>query len=91
MITYGIGVLPIIQDIRDVDPFVTQPWYADDAGAGGTFEQILSHFRDLQARGPPWGYFLEPTKSILVVPPRNVAREEELFRGMGMTVVTGSL
>ena len=49
------------------------------------------HFWDFQVKGPPWGYFPEPTKSILVVPPLNVAMEEELFRGMGMTVVTGSL
>ena len=45
---------------------------------------------DLQARGGPWSYFSEPTKSILVVAPRNVAREEKFFRGMGMTVVTAS-
>ena len=45
---------------------------------------------DLQARGPPWGYFPEPTKSILVVAPQNVAREEEFFRGVGTTVVTVS-
>ena len=45
---------------------------------------------DLQAWGPPWGYFPEPTKSILVVAPRNMAMEDEFFRGVGMTVVTGS-
>ena len=44
----------------------------------------------LQAQGPPWGYSPELTKGILVVAPRNVAREEELFMGMGMTVVNGS-
>ena len=35
MITYGIGVLPLIWELRDPHPRVTQPWYADDAGAGG--------------------------------------------------------
>ena len=38
MIVYGIGVLPIIREVRNAQPRVTQPWYADDAGAGGTFE-----------------------------------------------------
>ena len=56
----------------------------------GKLSHILAHLRDLQARGLPRGYFLEPTKSILFVAPRNLARAEEFFRGMGIKVVTGS-
>ena len=44
----------------------------------------------MQARGPPRGYFLEPTKSILVVALRNLSREEEFFCGIGFQVVMGS-
>ena len=40
-------------------------------------------------QGPSQGYYLEPTKRILVVAPGNVAREEDLFRGLGIKVVTG--
>ena len=58
-------------------------------GAGGKFKHILAHLRDLQARGPPRGYYPEPTKIILVVAPRNVAWAEELFRGMGIQVLPG--
>ena len=43
----------------------------------------------MQVRGPPRGYFPEPTNSILVVAPMNVSREE-FFHGMGLQVVTGS-
>ena len=81
MIAYGIGVLSLIWKLRDSHPCVTQPWYADDAGAGGTFQQVLAHFLDLQAWGPARGYYPEPTKSILVVAPGNVAWAEEHFRG----------
>ena len=35
MIAYGIGVLPLIQELWDAHPRVTQPWYDDDTGAGG--------------------------------------------------------
>ena len=35
MITYGIGVIPLIIELRDTHPCVTQPWYADDTGVGG--------------------------------------------------------
>ena len=89
-IKYGIGVLPIIIDFRNVHSHVTQPWYADDAGAWGKSRHILEHFKYLQARGTPRGYFLEPNKSILVVSLRNVARADELLRVMGMKIITGS-
>ena len=49
----------------------------------------MDHLRDLQARGPARGYYPEPTKSILVVAPGNVARAEEHFRGLDIIVVTG--
>ena len=76
MIPYGIGS-PLILDLRRDHPCVTQPWYADGAGAGGKFGGVMAHFRDLQLRGPAWGYFPEPTKSILVVSERNVPRAKE--------------
>ena len=57
---------------------------------GGNFGKILAHFRELQFKGPPRGYFLEPRKIILVVAPHNVTISKELFQGMFMTVVTGS-
>ena len=90
MIAYGIGVLPLIRELRGSHPRGTQPWYADDASAGGKFTHILAHLRDLQARGPPRGSFPEPTKIILVVDPQNLGREEDFLRGVGLKVVTGS-
>ena len=52
MIAYGIGFLPLIWELREAHPCVTQPWYSDDAGAGGAFIDVQAHFQDLQARGP---------------------------------------
>ena len=89
MITYVIGVLPLIRELREANPRVTQPWHADDARAGGTFAKVQAHFQDLQVKGPARGYYPEPTKSILVVTPWNVARAEDHFLGMGIWVVTG--
>ena len=89
MIAYEIEVLPLIRELRSYHPQSTQPWYADDAGAGGTFQQVQAHFWDLQVRGPVRGYCPEPTKSILVVDPGNVAWAEDHFRGLGIWVVTG--
>ena len=36
MIAYGIGVLPLIRDLRRAHPHFMQPWYADDGGGGTT-------------------------------------------------------
>ena len=47
MIVYGIRFLPLIREIWDAHPRVTQPWYADDAVAGGKFPQLMEHLRDL--------------------------------------------
>ena len=54
MIAYGIEVLSLIRVLRLDHTQVYQPWYADDAGAGGTFRDIMAHFRDLQLKGPAW-------------------------------------
>ena len=39
-------------------------------------------------RGAPRGYFLDLTKSILAVSPRNVSQAEASFWGYGLQVVT---
>ena len=36
---YGIGVLPLIRELQDIHPRVTQPWYYDDAEIGGQFQR----------------------------------------------------
>ena len=89
MIAYGIGVLPVIRELRVSHPRVTKPSYADDAGAGRKFVHILVHLWDIQARVPERGYYPEPTKIILVVALWNVAQAEEFFQGMAIQVVTG--
>ena len=64
MISYGIMVLPLIRELRGSHPCVTQPWYADNSGAGGEFTTILEHLWDLQAWGPARGYYPEPTRLV---------------------------
>ena len=56
IIAYGIGVLPLIREIQDSHPCVSQPWYAGDTGeGGGGVGNILEQFQYLHARGPPRG------------------------------------
>jgi hypothetical protein len=72
MFAYGIGILPLIRQLKAEFPHVDQSWYADDAGAGAKFDKIERFFRRLCKIGPLFGYYPEPTKSILIVRQHNL-------------------
>jgi hypothetical protein len=90
MIIYGILLLPLIQRLKNELPTVDQPWYADDAGAGGTFPELRAYVKALEKYGPTRGYFPEPTKSILIVREHNLAAAKIEFKDLGFEVVSGA-
>jgi hypothetical protein len=90
MFAYGIGILPLICLLKSGFPAVEQPWYADDAGAGGKFSEICRFFHKLQEIGPSFGYFPEPSKSILVVSQHNLEAAQTAFPDFSFKVTTGS-
>jgi hypothetical protein len=90
MFAYGIGILPLIRILKAEFPAVEQPWYADDAGAGGSFNEIRRFFCKLEEIGPSYGYYPEPSKSILVVPQHNLEAAREAFPDFGFKVTTGN-
>ena len=47
MVTYGLGILPLIRNLWTAHPSVTHPWYADEYGSGGTFTYIRRHLDNL--------------------------------------------
>ena len=72
MIVYNIRILPLMKKIQATHPLVTQPWYSDNAGARGEFENIHKHLEELIVRGLDIGYFPDLTNRILVVSGNNV-------------------
>ena len=90
MFAYGLGILPLIRVLKTEFPDVEQPWHADDAGAGGKFEEIRHIFRRLEEIGPNYGYFPEPAKSILVVRQHNLEAAQKAFPDFGFKVTTGN-
>ena len=56
MVTYGIGVLMLIKRLKAAHPDITQPWYADDAGALGTYDNIDLYCNSLKNSGLGNGY-----------------------------------
>ena len=55
MVTYGIGVLPLIKCLKVAYPDFTQPWYVYHDGGLGTFDNIGSYFNSLKPFGPGRG------------------------------------
>jgi hypothetical protein len=90
MFAYGIGLLPLIRALKVQFPEMEQTWYADDAGAGGKFDAIKRHFEKLEEIGPHYGYYPEPSKSILIVPQKNLAAAQIAFEGHEFTITTGN-
>ena len=49
---YGIGILPLINDLKTEFPDVIQLWYADNTGELGLFERVDVYFHSLEQHGP---------------------------------------
>ena len=77
-IAYRIRIFPLIKNLKQDIPDVTQPWYADDAGALGTFARHATYFYLLICQGLVRGYHPEPTKSILILTPE-ILEVEKVF------------
>ena len=71
MIVYGIGILTLIKNLKRAIPDVTQPWYADDAGALGKFARLETYFGSLARQCLGREYYPKPSKSVLVLRPDN--------------------
>ena len=72
MITFGIGILPLIKNLRRDLPDINQPWYTDDSGALGIFARSETYFNFLTRQGPRRGYYPEQFKIIMIVCPDNL-------------------
>ena len=72
MIVYRIGILPLIKNLKQAISDVTQPWYADDTGALGTFARLETYFDSLTLHGLGRGYHLKLSKILLIIHPDNL-------------------
>ena len=48
MVTYVIGVVPLIKCLKSEFPDVARIWYTYDSGALGTFTNIMLYFNSLK-------------------------------------------
>ena len=90
MISYGIGILPLIKTLKRAIPDGTQPWYADDSGALGTFARVETYIYSLTRQGLERGYHPELSKSVLIVRPENIEARKVFGRCHGFKVFRGA-
>ena len=90
MIAYGIGILPLINNLKQEIPDFTQPWYTDDYGALGMFSRIETYFYSLTCQGLGRGYNPEPSKSVLILRPDNLDDGKVSGARHGFKVCTGA-
>ena len=88
MLMYSVAILPLIRFLCDKSKWY-QNWYADVSSCVGKFLDIKEWFLELANKGPGFGYFPEPSKSMLVVHPDYVSEAESAFEGLGIKVTTG--
>jgi len=54
MVMYAISVLPLINALHECD--VNQTWFADDATAGGSLNDLCGWWSKFVILGPAYGY-----------------------------------
>ena len=82
---YALGVLRLVGSVAT--PGARQCWYADGASAGGKLASVCKWWDRLVMDGPAYGYFTNPSKSVLVKPDRQEAAKA-MFSGTGVTITT---
>ena len=63
MVAYGIDIFLLIKKLKALFPHLTQPCYADNDGALGTFTNIGLYFNSPILSNPGRGYYPEASKN----------------------------
>ena len=85
MATYAIGILPLILCLKSE---MEQIWYADDSSAGGTLSNLRSWWERILKLGPDFGYFVNVSKSVMIVKEDSLQEAEMMFEGSGIQITT---
>jgi len=71
--------------VERLTEFAKKIWYADDGAGGGSLDQLLAWWQDVQKSGPLFGYFPKASKTWLIVKPGNLERAKKMFPGINVT------
>ena len=81
---YTLGTLPLIRAVTTHG--TKQTWYADDAAAGGNLRHIRHWWDQLSALGPDFGYFVNSSKSWLIVKEPHLTEARKICAETGIHI-----
>ena len=86
MLKHAIGVLPLISHLKNTE-LHKQNWYADDSTCAAPLSHIREWIEQLLEIGLSYGYFAEPSKSIIVVKDQHLQDTKAIFCDLQVEVV----
>ena len=93
MVLYGIIIDLLAEELRDADPTLLLPFYADDAEFEELERKSAVQLRLLMDQGPDRGYFPKTTKSLFIsdnLEDKEAARQEFEWAGLNLNYTYGS-
>ena len=93
MVLYGITLVPLEEELWDVDTNLISTLYTDDAAFDGSERRSASQLCLLMNEGTDQGYFPEPAKSLFIAkkPKEKEAARQEFERvGLHLTYIYAS-
>ena len=92
---YAIAIIPLIlmliAEANQVDNTSKTAAYADDLTAAGTTMRLSNCWETLCRLGPKFSYFLEGSKSWLIVKEKEVQRSQSVFKDTNIKNTTEGL
>ena len=85
MAMYALALVPMITRLSNV---VKQVWYADDAAAAGHLTGLCSWWDVLCDIGPQFGYFVNSSKTFLIVKEMHLPMARAIFKDTGIQFTT---
>ena len=84
---YALSTKPLFDRLRNI---IKQVWIADDSAAG-KLKAVYKWWKELLQVGPKYGYFPNPSKSILVVKdPQMIDQAKALFGEFNIQITSGT-
>ena len=88
MAMYALAVVPLISKLQQLHEHAQQVWFADDATAASTCQQLRAWWDDLVSLGPSFGYHPKAAKTFLVVKEDYVGEAERVFTDTNISITS---
>ena len=85
---YSINTVIIINQLRIQHPEISQVWLADDATAAGKLKSLFEWYMSLVTEGNKYGYFVNKSKSWLIVKNADIEKEAESIFGNNVRITS---